>query len=79
MILKEAAAVLGNVSPETLRIQIAKGKLRAEKRGRDWWVRPAEVERYRREHLGKTSRARVTGPAPSSPVLATGSTRPTTS
>lgn len=55
MILKEAAEQLGR-DPETLRIQIAKGKLRAEKRGRDWWVTPGEVERYRRESLGKPGR-----------------------
>ena len=48
MTLIEAAASLG-VSPETLRSQIRNGKLRAEKRGRDWHVTPKEVERYRRE------------------------------
>lgn len=49
MTLIEAAATLG-VTPTTLRQQIAHGKLRAVKRGRDWWVTPREVERYRREH-----------------------------
>jgi excisionase family DNA binding protein len=52
MTLTEAGASLG-VSPETLRIQIAKGKLRAERHGRDWWVVPSEVERYRRESRGR--------------------------
>lgn len=49
MTLREAADQLG-VLPATLRQQIAHGKLRAEKRGRDWWVKPSEVERYRREN-----------------------------
>lgn len=46
MTLIEAAALLG-VTPATLRQQIANGKLRATKRGRDWWVTTREVERYR--------------------------------
>lgn len=48
MTLIEAAAILG-VTAATLRQQIANGKLRATKRGRDWWVTPKEVERYRQE------------------------------
>jgi excisionase family DNA binding protein len=48
MTLFEAAALLG-VAAATLRQQIANGKLRAVKRGRDWWVTAREVERYRRE------------------------------
>jgi excisionase family DNA binding protein len=48
MTLKEAAAHLG-VAPDTLRQQIANGKLCAKKVGRDWAVTPKEVERYRRE------------------------------
>lgn len=47
--VKEAAERLG-LSPTTLRIQIMKGKLRATKRGRDWWLTPKEVERYGREN-----------------------------
>jgi excisionase family DNA binding protein len=47
--LTEAAAILG-VTPDTLRQQIANGKLRARKVGRDWTVTPKEVERYRKEH-----------------------------
>jgi excisionase family DNA binding protein len=47
MTLLEAAALLG-VTAATLRQQIANGKLRASKRGRDWWVTTREVERYRR-------------------------------
>lgn len=46
MTLTEAAALLG-VTAATLRQQIANGKLRATKRGRDWWVARREVERYR--------------------------------
>ena len=48
MTLPEAAASLG-VTTATLRQQIANGKLRARKVGRDWSVTPGEVERYRRE------------------------------
>ena len=47
--LAEAAACLG-VQPGTLRVQIAKGKLKAKKMGRDWFVSEREVERYAREN-----------------------------
>lgn len=47
--IREAAEKLG-LSPTTLRVQILKGKLKAEKRGRDWWITPREVERYGQEH-----------------------------
>ena len=49
MTLTEAAAILG-LTAATLRQQIANGKLRATKRGRDWWVTRGEVERYQREN-----------------------------
>lgn len=49
MTLTEAAAILG-VTPDTLRQQIANGKLTARKIGRDWHVTPREVERYGKEH-----------------------------
>ena len=55
MTLIEAAAILG-VTAATLRQQIAAGRLRATKRGRDWRVTRGEVERYRRESLGKRAR-----------------------
>lgn len=55
MTLVEAAAILG-VTPATLRQQIARGKLRAMKRGRDWWVTKGELERYRRDSLGHRGR-----------------------
>ena len=48
MTLTEAAAIIG-VTAATLRQQIANGKRRATKRGRDWWVTKGEVERYGRE------------------------------
>ena len=35
----------------SLRQEIANGRLTAHKVGRDWHVRPSEVERYRRESL----------------------------
>lgn len=50
--LTEVAAVL-NLSATTLRVQIRKGKLKAKKRGWQWYVEPEEVERYRKETLGK--------------------------
>ena len=46
--LTEAAARLG-VTAATLRQQVANGRLRARKMGRDWTVSEREVERYRRE------------------------------
>jgi excisionase family DNA binding protein len=46
--LIEAAALLG-LDPATLRQQIANGRLKARKIGRDWHVTPREVERYRAE------------------------------
>ncbi len=49
MTLLEAAALLG-VTAATLRQQISNGKLRATKRGRDWWVTSREVARYQREN-----------------------------
>lgn len=55
MTTNEAAAALG-LKPGTLRVQIANGRLRAKKVGRDWHVTPAELERYRREVLGKLGR-----------------------
>ena len=49
MTLIEAATIVGT-TPDNLRQAIARGALRAEKHGRDWWVQPAEVERYKREN-----------------------------
>jgi excisionase family DNA binding protein len=50
--LTDAAARLG-VTPDTLRQQIARGRLEGVKHGRDWWIEPDEVERYRRDVAGK--------------------------
>lgn len=56
MTLAEAAALLG-VAKSTLQNQVRNGKLRA-RRDRHGWivVTAAEVERYRRESLGKPGR-----------------------
>ena len=48
MTLIDAAALLG-VTAATLRQQIANGRLKARKVGRDWTVTKREVERYRAE------------------------------
>jgi excisionase family DNA binding protein len=45
--LSEAAARLG-VTAATLRQQIANGRLKGRKIGRDWTVSEREVERYAR-------------------------------
>lgn len=50
MTLIEAAALLG-VTPDNLRGAIKRGSLEATKHGRDWWVEPKEVERYRADNL----------------------------
>jgi len=47
--LGEAARSLG-IRADTLRRQVNLGKLKATKKGRDWHVLPAEVERYRSEN-----------------------------
>lgn len=49
MTLKEAAATLGT-TPDNLRGAIARGALHATKIGRDWFVAPAEIERYKIEN-----------------------------
>lgn len=50
--LAQAAGLLDR-SPDTLRRQVLRGSLRAELIGKTYVVTPAEVERYRREHLGQ--------------------------
>lgn len=52
MTLRSASERLG-ITPDTLRAQIRRGRLRAKKLGRDWLVERAEVDRYRRESLGR--------------------------
>jgi hypothetical protein len=55
--LTEAARGLG-VRTATLRAQIARGRLLAERRGRDWHITPAEYDRYKSEvQLGRPSRS----------------------
>lgn len=44
----EAAARLA-LSHESVRRYINRGLLKAEKRGRDWFIDAAEVERFKRE------------------------------
>lgn len=44
------------ITPDTLRAQIRRGRLRATKLGRDWLVEDGEVARYERESLGKRGR-----------------------
>ena len=56
--LSVAAEMLG-VDPSTLRRQAIDGRLRAQKLGpRAWMVEADEVERYRREQLGRPGRPR---------------------
>ena len=47
--LNEAAEILG-LSAETLRVQARRGKLRAKKVGRDWFVSRREIKRYEKEN-----------------------------
>jgi excisionase family DNA binding protein len=66
--LSEAAKLLG-VSHATLRAQIWRGRLNADKVGRDWLVTGAEIRRYRSEVQEPRRRSRgglpeASGPAP---------------
>ena len=49
MSVPEAAKSLG-LAPATVRAQIRNGKLPAKKLARDWFIKPEDVERYRKEH-----------------------------
>ena len=53
--LTEAADELG-LAATKLRHQVHAGRLRARLVGKTYIVTPGEVERYRREHLGKPGR-----------------------
>ena len=53
--LTEAGELL-NRSPTTLRHQVKVGRLAARLIGKTWVTTRDEVERYRREHLGKLGR-----------------------
>ena len=52
MTVREAATLLG-LAESTVRNQIMNGRIRTTKRGRDNWITPTALERYRREHLGQ--------------------------
>jgi excisionase family DNA binding protein len=55
MTLAEAADELG-IAASTLRHQASTGRLRARLIGKTWVTTRDEVERYRREQLGKVGR-----------------------
>lgn len=55
--LAEAGALLDR-SPDTLRRQVQRGRLRARLIGKTWVTTRDEVERYRRESLGQAGRPR---------------------
>ena len=59
MTTQEAAELLG-VDPATVRQAILAGRLEATKRGRDWWLTPAAVERYRTGRRPKPARPQDT-------------------
>jgi excisionase family DNA binding protein len=54
--LAEAAKELG-LATVTLRVQVYRQKLKATKYGTTWTVTRREVDRYRRQHLGRASTA----------------------
>jgi hypothetical protein len=58
MTLAQMAEALGLRDTAGLRRSIAAGRLRAELMGKTYIVKDAEVERYRRELLGKRGRPR---------------------
>jgi excisionase family DNA binding protein len=47
--IKEVARRLGR-APATVRAQIKRGKLKASKPARDWFIESSEVARYEREN-----------------------------
>lgn len=46
MTLREAADQLG-ITPDSLRQAIARGTLKASKRGRDWWVTEKQLKEWK--------------------------------
>jgi hypothetical protein len=52
MRLAELAARL-QIQPDSLRVQVHRGALKATKEGRDWFVTNTEADRYEREQAGK--------------------------
>jgi excisionase family DNA binding protein len=59
--LAQAAERLG-LSTSTLREQVHRGRLAAQKIGRDWLVEETEVDRYRLESKGQAGRPPKTFP-----------------
>jgi len=59
--ISQAAERIG-ISPITLRLQVRRGKVTAERFGRQWVIHAAEVERYRRDVQGKPGFAAETHP-----------------
>jgi excisionase family DNA binding protein len=51
----DAAVSLG-LSRRTVVNQVRAGRIRARKHGPIYWISPGEVERYRRESLGRKGR-----------------------
>jgi excisionase family DNA binding protein len=51
----EAAQILG-ISPITVRAQIYRKQLNAQRRGRDWFIAAEELMRYQREQRGQPGR-----------------------
>ena len=60
--LAQAADRLG-IAPVTLRVAVGRGRFHARKIGKTWVTTDAEVDRYRREHLGRRGRPRKALPA----------------
>ncbi len=71
----QAAERLG-LHRDTLLRQMAKGVLHARRLGSIWVVTGAEVERYRREHLGKHGFASPDHPSHGPQVAGTGQGKP---
>ena len=55
MTVTEASRRLG-LAEGSVRQSIARGRLRATKRGRDWWITESALEAYRDASLGKPGR-----------------------
>ena len=51
---QEAAMVLNLKSDSTIRRAVLEGRLKATKRGRDWYIRSEDLEAYRVRHNPKT-------------------------
>lgn len=59
--ITQAAERIG-VSPDTLQSQIRRGKIAAERFGRQWMIEANELQRYREEVQGKHGFAALTHP-----------------